>query len=81
MPTLDMFYRLQEFLQAQFVRVPLDTMIGNVASRLARLVASGLIGAGQTPAPQLVDERRKRSQPGWGLVHFSVGNRVWRKKR
>ena len=24
---------------------------------------------------------RKRSHPGWGLVHFSAGNRVWRKKR
>ena len=24
---------------------------------------------------------RKRSQPGWGLVHFSAGNRVCRKKR
>ena len=32
-------------------------------------------------SPSLRDITRKRSQPGWGLVHFSAGNRVWRKKR
>ena len=32
-------------------------------------------------SPALAMAKRKRSRPGSGLVHFSAGNRVWRKKR